>query len=254
MRTLSRELCWSGIACLFLVVTPNLSVVTGSSEFADWSEPVNLGPPVNSAFEELDSFLSIDGRSLYFASLRPGGFGAIGHLGRAAHERHGSLGCAAEPRPDDQFSIQRRSAGPVGRWPVVVLQTAIVPVGSGGRICSSRDGVITTTSGGEEPVNLGEVVNSAANDTGALWFTEPAGSLRTLFFASDRPGGMGGDDLYASTAPAGWNVGSARASRRAQFPIRRQKSHDSPPRRSRVSARIRLSGRSAGWTCGRRRV
>jgi hypothetical protein len=40
-----------------------------------WTMPVNLGPPVNSPFRELGFFLSADGRTGYFSSNRPGGFG-----------------------------------------------------------------------------------------------------------------------------------------------------------------------------------
>lgn len=36
-----------------------------------WSVPVNLGPPVNSAFRELGFFLTADGQTGYFASDRP---------------------------------------------------------------------------------------------------------------------------------------------------------------------------------------
>ncbi len=34
----------------------------------DWMQPFNLGPEINSAFDEMSPFLSIDGRSLYFSS------------------------------------------------------------------------------------------------------------------------------------------------------------------------------------------
>jgi hypothetical protein len=40
-----------------------------------WSEPVNLGAPINSAFSEVHTALSPDGLSLYFISNRPGGAG-----------------------------------------------------------------------------------------------------------------------------------------------------------------------------------
>lgn len=40
-----------------------------------WSEPINLGPPVNSASWESQPCLSFDGRTLYFSSNRPGGYG-----------------------------------------------------------------------------------------------------------------------------------------------------------------------------------
>lgn len=42
-----------------------------------WTNPVNLGPKVNTAYRELGFFLSADGRTGYFASDRPGGFGGM---------------------------------------------------------------------------------------------------------------------------------------------------------------------------------
>lgn len=46
-----------------------------SQRFSDWSDPVNLGAPVNSQFVENAPELSKDGLSLYFGSNRPGGQG-----------------------------------------------------------------------------------------------------------------------------------------------------------------------------------
>jgi flagellar motor protein MotB len=47
------------------------------SAFTDgkWSEPSNLGPPVNTNRWESTPSISADGRTLYFSSSRPGGFG-----------------------------------------------------------------------------------------------------------------------------------------------------------------------------------
>lgn len=43
---------------------------------SEWSEPVNLGPTVNTGANEVNPTLSPDGLSLYFASNRTGGLGA----------------------------------------------------------------------------------------------------------------------------------------------------------------------------------
>ena len=43
----------------------------------EWSEPKNLGPAVNSRFRESEPALSADGRTLYFSSDRPGGYGSL---------------------------------------------------------------------------------------------------------------------------------------------------------------------------------
>ena len=40
-----------------------------------WSEPVNMGMPVNTKYKETQPSLSSDGRTLYFVSDRPGGLG-----------------------------------------------------------------------------------------------------------------------------------------------------------------------------------
>jgi outer membrane protein OmpA-like peptidoglycan-associated protein len=40
-----------------------------------WSEPFNLGPPVNSSHWESQPSISADGKTLFFSSNRPGGFG-----------------------------------------------------------------------------------------------------------------------------------------------------------------------------------
>ena len=41
-----------------------------------WTQPKNLGAPVNSAQKDITPFLAADGVSLYFSSERPGGFGS----------------------------------------------------------------------------------------------------------------------------------------------------------------------------------
>ncbi len=40
-----------------------------------WSEPVNLGPNINSKYRETTPYLTIDKSTLYFSSNRPGGYG-----------------------------------------------------------------------------------------------------------------------------------------------------------------------------------
>src|SRR3954466_6694271 len=58
-----------------------------------WGEPQNLGPTINTAFDEGGPFLSIDGHSLYFSSNRPDlGFGGTDlYVSRRRHT-HDDLG------------------------------------------------------------------------------------------------------------------------------------------------------------------
>ena len=58
------------------VVVLGLGVVSDSvtaSTFGEWSVPVNLGPLVNSPFDDISPHVSQNGRSLYFASTRDSG-------------------------------------------------------------------------------------------------------------------------------------------------------------------------------------
>jgi outer membrane protein OmpA-like peptidoglycan-associated protein/Tfp pilus assembly protein PilF len=49
-----------------------------SEKFGDtWSAPQNIGPPINTKYKETQPCLSSDGRTLYFVSDRPGGFGKL---------------------------------------------------------------------------------------------------------------------------------------------------------------------------------
>src|SRR5207244_12141128 len=52
---------------------PRLEAMSFSS--SEWSEPVNLGAPINTAANEMNAALSPDELSLYFVSTRAGGFG-----------------------------------------------------------------------------------------------------------------------------------------------------------------------------------
>jgi hypothetical protein len=53
----------------------DLYMTRRSNVLDSWSEPVNLGPPVNSAAHDINAQVSMDGSTLYFCSDRPGGYG-----------------------------------------------------------------------------------------------------------------------------------------------------------------------------------
>lgn len=101
-----------------------------------WSQPVNIGPPVNTSAWESQASISADGNTLYFAS-----------------NRSGSLG------PMDIWKSHR---GEDGRW--------------------------------SEPVNLGPTINTGGSELSP--FIHHDG--QSLYFASDGHYGMGGLDLFVS--------------------------------------------------------
>src|SRR2546422_9100962 len=48
---------------------------SATPQYSDWSPPVNLGPNINTASNDLQEAITHQGLSLYFSSPRLGGFG-----------------------------------------------------------------------------------------------------------------------------------------------------------------------------------
>jgi WD40-like Beta Propeller Repeat len=75
MKTALRSRVFLLVAIALLVASKAESN-NSNCETSAWSEPINLGPPVNSTFFDSAATLSPDGLSLYFVSTRqPGGLG-----------------------------------------------------------------------------------------------------------------------------------------------------------------------------------
>jgi peptidoglycan-associated lipoprotein len=148
-----------------------------------WSEalPININLP--DAWESAPA-LSADGRTLYFSSNRKGGFGGL-----------------------DLYSAQMDSRGRFGK--VKNLGAEINSAGSetfpyiseNGKMYFSSDGhpgygmldifVVNRVNGKTAVENLGQPVNSTADDFGMFLFKPDRG-----FFTSNREGGKGDDDIY----------------------------------------------------------
>jgi hypothetical protein len=81
MRTVHIATLASAVSLTLLVacestshpIAPKLQAMSFAN--SEWSEPVNLGPVVNSTAGEMNPALSPDGLSLYFVSNKPGGLG-----------------------------------------------------------------------------------------------------------------------------------------------------------------------------------
>jgi len=173
----------------------DLYVATRKTSNHDWGEPANLGPAVNSSAPENDPSISTDGLSLYFRSNRPGGYGGQ------------DIWIATRATTNDDWGT------PVSLGPVVnSLSDEWIPKISVDGLSlffgSNRPGGLgdfdiwvttrrTTNEDWEKPVNLGPPVNSSSFERAP---SISADSL-SLFLISNRPGGLGGIDLWVSRRP-----------------------------------------------------
>ena len=170
-----------------------LWVATRASVSDPWAAPVNLGPTVNTAYNECCPDISADGLSLFFWSNRPGGFGSRDLYVTARATTSDPWGPPVNLGPTVNTSAQE--GGPtISADDLSLFFFSDRPGGYG-----NRDLYVTTRETTDDPfgppVNLGPRVNSSS---GEVVPSISADGL-SLFFHSDRPGGFGGKDIWVTT-------------------------------------------------------
>jgi hypothetical protein len=168
----------------------DLWMCTRASTDDPWGPPVNMGAIINSPNAEVSPSVSQDGQILIFASTRSGGRGNY------------DLWMSTRPAAESDWAV------PVNLGP---------PVNSSayeGEVCLSTDGLalffssnrpggmgsydlwVTTRRSQADawspPVNLGPLINTSSIE-GAPSLSP---DLKTLYFCSNQPGGIGGWDMY----------------------------------------------------------
>jgi WD40-like Beta Propeller Repeat len=182
---------------------------TAGPTYSDWSDAVNLGPVVNSPYDDFASHLSKNGVSLYFASNRPDGVGGedlwvsrraslddawstplnLGStINTAANERSPALS-----RDGHLLFFASTRADGLGGFDIWVAWRA-----------HTHDDF-----GWQPPVNLGAPINTSTNDIGPSYFENDDLGIPTLYFVSNRPGGLGAIDIYLSELMANGLFGPA---------------------------------------------
>jgi len=165
---------------------------TDPDDDSGWGTPVKLGPNVNSV-QSSDPFFFVDPVSgqetLYFASLnRPGGAGDFDLFKSDV----GSDGQFLPAVPVTELNTPLRETHPsIHQNGSVMLFSSTRPGGFGGIDLWASTRLSTSDPWGT-PCNLGAAVNSASDDR-SPYLTHSGNSL---YFASNRAGGFGGDDLY----------------------------------------------------------
>jgi Tol biopolymer transport system component len=177
--------------------------------FSDWSAPVNLGPVVNSPFIEQGASVSKDGLSLYF------------HCTGCSTGTGADLYVSQRASVEDPWGPPQRLGSNVNTTDNETAPTVSL---DGHQLFFARDG--QTGFGGtdlyvshrrdkrddfgwEPAVNLGSGINTTANEAQATLFKDDETETTTLYFSSNRPGGPGLDDIYASTLQPDGTFGPA---------------------------------------------
>jgi len=158
-----------------------------------WDKPFNLGSPLNTAGWESQPSISSDGRTLYFVSNRPGGYGGYDIW-------KSTLGAKGWGTPEN--------LGPTVNTPYNEQSPFIHPDDSTLYFCSDgwpglggQDLFVTRLNSDgkwQEPENLGYPINSHGNETGLSLTTN--GDY--AFFSSNKLEGLGGFDIYTFKMPA----------------------------------------------------
>ena len=182
----------AALAAVAFVMPP-----AGASQESDWSDPVNIGAMINTAYEDAGPAISKDGRALYFQSNRPGGIGTNNcDIWVAQRE-----------------SVQQEWDWPVNLGPVVNTGTCENSVSLSrdehhlfftrvpGDIWVSYRRDVRDHFAWEPPVRLGESINTdTASESTARHFASAKHGISQLYFFSNRPGGPGNADIYVADA------------------------------------------------------
>jgi hypothetical protein len=183
-----------------IIVLTTLASVTFAAgpRYSNWSEPVNLGPAINTDYNDQHPALSKDGLSLYLTSDRPGGFGNYDlwvSQRTSVDEPWGTpqnLGPIVNTSASDFAPALSRD----GHW---LFFSSDRPGGFGGHdvLACYREHVHDDFDW-QTPINLGPGVNSLYDDSGPILLQDDQIGAVTLYFNSNRPGVAGAADIFAA--------------------------------------------------------
>lgn len=193
----------------FSLLLAVVAVPATAQRFSDWTAPVHLAYP-NSIHTEVEAYVSKDGLSLYFAcSDCPGGLGSsdLYVSRRAAVDQLWGLPENLGPTVNSAYAETNPTLSIDGHS---LYFASDRPDGLGASdLYVSRRHNKRDDFGWRAPQNLGPGVNSDANEDGVALFEDENTGETVLYFASNRPGGPGGFDIYAATLQPDETFGQA---------------------------------------------
>jgi hypothetical protein len=166
-------------------------MTTRPSRSASWGAPVNMGVPINSSNLDISPTISGDGLTLVFTSNnRSGGIGSW------------DLWMSTRVSVKDPWGplVNLGQSVNSGAWDgeCSLSWDGLAVLYDSGRtsIIGAVDILMSTRKTLADPwsvaVNLGPVINSSGNDG----TPRVSADMKTLYFCSDRPGGLGSYDLF----------------------------------------------------------
>jgi Tol biopolymer transport system component len=167
--------------------------VTRSTPSAPFGEAINVGSPVNSSSLDGYSQLAFDGLSLVFQSERPGGRGEVDLYISSRATTSDAFGTPVNLGADVNSAAY--DGGPdLSADRLTLVFDSFRDGGRGGADLYMATRTTTSAPFGA-PVNLGSTINTSD------WEFSPSLSSDglALSFASNRPGGHGGYDIWLST-------------------------------------------------------
>lgn len=183
----------------------HMDFASGKQVF-QWGELVNLGPNINTADGwESQPSLSSDGRTLFFASLRPGSHGT--DIYGSTRDEKGEWG-KAEPLPAPINTVGDEKAPFMHSDSRTLYFAARPPRDENGKedLAGGHRGIggydifysrLEEDGSWTQPKNLGNPINTPQDEHGLIVSADG----RTAYFASSRFKGVGGLDIYGIEMP-----------------------------------------------------
>ena len=191
-----------------LVLVSVFTASPGAQKYSDWSQPVNLGPLVNSTSMDRGPAITKDGLSLYFASNRLG-FGGEDIYVSQRETRDSEWGPAVNLGPTINTSFSEMVPAFSRDGHLLFFASNRIEGSFGGvDIWVARREDTHDDFAWQPAENLGAGVNSSSLDEGPSYFENDEVGVPQLYFSSGRLSG-GPGSIFVSEQAADGSFGPA---------------------------------------------